>query len=265
MGKKLSGFSLWGDIMRYRYHIFENVGRFVLPITAGGALLVSLLDLFGFLGQLDWLSSRVPTITLLLITATIIYWLEEQKREHEKIEMAIELASSGVCAKSWNTTEKAMMYLAMRFGEAEKMVDQSAMAPSLSPATEYKAYDEALTKMLEKGIKYRHVVLFDATRWGRVRSFINNPRVQKYFVSYYDWPRKTLPSLSFVVIDGREVVMRHPYGPDQPELWVSIMHKPTAELFTRYFNNLYDHGINLEKGNPSIVNKLNIRYDKQKS
>lgn len=239
----------------------ENIGRLFLPITAIGALVVSALDLFGLLGQMDWLASRITTITLLLIAAAIIYWLDEQRQSRQATDKVLELVSSGVGAESWSTTKQAMTYLARRFSEVQRSVDQAGMAPSLSPSTEYAEYDQELTRMLKKPhVKYRHVTLLDTTRWKRVRAYVTDPDITRYFVRFYDQPSCTVPSLSFVVIDDVEVVMRHPYSPDQPELWVSIKHIPTIQLFSRYFDTLYEKGTRLEKANADIMSNLDKIY-----
>jgi hypothetical protein len=240
----------------------KNIERIALVVTIAIVFLVSVTDLLGLLDQYDWFAKRIPTITLLLLTVFVGYWISEQNKECDKLDSIEKLASlSGVGVRALENTEEALGYLAQRFIEADHAIDQIATAPSLGPPLIYRKYDEALAKVLKKNvIKYRHIVVLDVTRWKRVRTFLLNPSIQKYYVSYYDAQQGGLPGLSYAVIDNCEVVVRYPYTPEQSELWLSIKHPDIVRLFVDYAQSLLSQGTRLEAGNTSQIEEFDRRY-----
>lgn len=56
---------------------------------AGLSAAVSLLDLFGFLTQFPWLSNRIPTITLLLVSLVVVKLVIDQSRFFPLIESSL--------------------------------------------------------------------------------------------------------------------------------------------------------------------------------
>ena len=240
----------------------KNYERIVLVITIVIVFLVTMADLLGLLDQYDWFAKRIPTITLLLLTVAIGYWISEQKKERDQLDSIEKLASlSGVGVRALETTEEAMDYLAQRFTEAQHTIDQVATAPSLAPAIAYGRYDQTLAKVLRKNtIKYRHIVALDATRWKRVKSFLLNPNIRKYYAAYYDFQQGGIPGLSYAVIDDSEIVMRYPYTPEQSELWLAIKHPEVVRLFVAYAQSLWSQGIRLEASNTTEIDNFDKRF-----
>jgi hypothetical protein len=168
----------------------------VLVATVVVLVFLSVADLLDLTDRTPWISERIPTITLLLLSLFAGYWLVEQNREKELMRRIEELTSQrSIDAKIIRTTESAMGYLAQRFSEAQISVDQAAISPSL-PLRSYIKYDQFLLKVLKKNnVKYRHVVLLDKVRWGRARSFLLNQDINKYFIRYYESSDKSLPGM----------------------------------------------------------------------
>lgn len=184
----------------------------------------------------------------------------EQEQQLNEIQKALSVLSENVTVI--DTTEKAMDYLAQRFCEAHYTIKQGALAPSL-PEKSYVNYDKALDEILttKKNIKYLHVVNLDKTRWERVSKKISDPKIHNYYVKYYDLPDIKLPFLSYAVLDDKEIVMRYPYRPQQPEIWLSIKHREVVRLFVAYFQNLWEQANPLEKDDIALIQKFNEMYD----
>lgn len=240
----------------------KNFERITLTAVIIILILVSVADLLGLTDHFNWLSDRIPAMTLLLITLVAGFWISEQRNERDQLNRIEKLASlSGVGIRTFESTKEAMGYLARRFTETQNSIDQVATAPSLAPSYAYSEYDQVLKKVLNKNVvKYRHIVVIDATRWNRVKAFLLDPNIQRYYVSYYERQQGGVPGFSYAIIDESEIVMRYPYSPDQPELWLSTRHPEIVRLFVAYSRSLWSQGTRLEAANISQIEAFDHQY-----
>lgn len=240
----------------------ENIERAILYTLLVVVILVTVADFLDLPDQYSWISDRVPTFTLLLVTAVTVYWITEQQKERKQLDRVEELAAlSGVGIRTFESTDEAMGYLARRYLEAKSSIDQVATAPSLTPAKAYEDYDQTLNQVLAKNtLKYRHIVALDATRWNRVKAFLLNANIQKYYVTYYERQQGGIPGFSYAIVDESEIVMRYPYSPEQSELWLSTKHPEVVRLFLAYSRNLWERGTRLEPKDSSLIDRLDSQY-----
>lgn len=239
----------------------ENIERYVLAFVLGLFVLLSMVDIFDVF-SLPWFEERILSFILFLLSALIGSWLiEHGKMQNQLARIEKLVAQSAVHPEVIQTTERAMDYLSQRFTEAKRCVDQAAVAPSLGSNNAYHKYDQRLSRVLKKNVvTYRHVTLVDPVRWKRIRAFLEDQRIQKYYVRYYELDDSNIPGLSYAIIDEEEVVMRYPYEPGQPALWLSIKQPDVVRLFVRHFRNMWNQGSRLDKNSSEDIEQLDSRY-----
>jgi|GEM_PF-2794754 len=260
----------------------DKIEKLVLGLTALASLGVALLDLFGALDNVSWLSERIPTISLLVISTITIYMIlerEEEKQDLKNIEQKINdnadkllKALSGVDVTVMKTTEEGFNYLAKRYSDPQTThIHQAATAPSTNLRNSAdKRYRQAITRMLKHGkVRYTYVAVFDESRWSRTKEILMGGDSHNFYVNYYSLDyNSTVPPLSFVIIDSDEVIVRYPYAPGETEMFVSIKHADAVGLFYRYFTVLLNGSTTLDKTQiekeiEKIEKKLNFHVTKQ--
>lgn len=241
----------------------ESIG-FIATVLVSGV--ISILDLLGILDTVPVLKGRMPAITLLVIAVVAGYLISERFGRLERIERSIDdnadriLASlSGVEARLLSTAEEAFEYMAEHIAKAEQSIDHAALAAPIPRRGSYTGkWEAAIARVLKKNkALYRYIALFaDEARLQRVKQHLTDPNVQKYYVRYYDSLPCALPTLSFIVIDNREVIMHYPYEPGQPETFLAIAHPDVVRLFSAYYRNLWAHARPFSIENISQVEDL---------
>jgi hypothetical protein len=244
----------------------QKVERIALVTTIAVSVLVSILDLLGVLDTIPWLAGRTSAITLLVVALVAGYIASERFGKLERIERSVISSTerilsslSGVEARLFPTTEESFEHLAKSIVEAEHKIDHAALAPPVSRRQPYaRKWEQAIARVLKANkVMYRYVTTLstDTTRWGRVNRHLSNLDIQKYYVRYYDASARTIPVLSFVLIDDREVIMRYPYEPGQSETSLSIRHPDVAELFAAYYRSIWGQAKPLNRDNIQEIMK----------
>lgn len=243
----------------------EKVERIIVIITITVGISISILDLIGILGSITWMTGRTPAITLLVLAIMAAYMVSERVSKLNRIESLIlentnkTLASlSGVEVKVMKTSEEAFEYLTDCIKRAELKVDHLSLAPGLlrsSPAS--KKWDQTIGKILKGNrITYRYIRnLRDKAVWERVKRYLNDPEIHKYFVSFFDLSEISPPVLNFVIFDDREMLLRTEYEFGQTEIAITIKHSEIVRLFSVYFENTWKKSIPLNKKDIEKIEK----------
>jgi len=170
----------------------KNLERVILFTTVAILIIVSIADILGALDEVEWLSSRIPTIVLLFLSMWVGYWFSQKQNENERAIRLEQIVSQSIGEiHVLKTTEEAFDYLAKRYEKAQHSIDQAAIAPSISTSKAYSQYDQALRRILKNNqVKYRHVTFLDSIRWKRIRIFLLDEKIEKYFARCYNYTVK---------------------------------------------------------------------------
>ena len=240
----------------------NNLEKVILYSLVAVLIIVAVADILGALDEVTWISNRIPTIVLLFLSMWIGFWFSQKQNENERAMRLEKLVSQSIGEiHVLKTTEEAFDYLAKQYEKAQLSIDQAAIAPSISTSKAYSRYDQVLKRILKNNqVKYRHVTFLDSIRWKRLRVFLQDEKIEKYFARCYDLPEESLPGLSFSIIDDEEIVMRYPYDPGQSEIWLSIKHPEVVRLFSAYYRNLWANGIALDKSDNTLIDGFDKKY-----
>lgn len=179
------------------------------------------------------------------------------------------LSLTDVKAKFLPTVEMAFDYMALRILKAKLRIDHAALAPEIkrmgSSATNW---EDAISEILNANhITYRYVALLtDIARRKRVKQYLLDDRIEHYFVKFYQTTRRSIPALSFLIVDDLEVIMHYPYEPGQPETFVAINDRSIASLFVAYYNKIWLEANELNRDNMKLVlSKFSSRKRSERS
>ncbi len=237
-------------------YLIERTTLILAALTALFSVFVTLLDFTGFLSQ--ELSDRIPNFALLLLALTASYLIAKDigvRKQLDRIERLAPL--SGLHARLFLTSEEAFEYIARRFALAERRIQQIAFAPSVSPYSAYKRYDQALVRVLKANkVDYRYIALFDKYRWERIKPYVQNSDITRFYVRYFEAPISEFPGLSFIVMDDVEVIIRYPYEAGGAVSFMAITHPEVVGLFSAYFKRLWEKANILDKGDAQKINSI---------
>lgn len=166
----------------------------------------------------------------------------------------------GVEAKLLPKEEVAFEYMAESVLRAESRIDHAALAPPIQRIqAPSRKWEDSIEKVLKSNkVTYCYVALLtDRARRKRVEQHLSNPQIEHYFVKYYNPSESVVPTLSFILIDEREVVMHYPFEPGQDETFLAIRHPDIAKLFIAYYRTLWNQAIPLDYRNlKDVMNSL---------
>jgi len=245
----------------------QGLGRVIeliaVCIAALTSIAVSIADMVGALERAPWLSDRIPQITLLLVAIFILY-LTARPVDPERLSKAVikhlrdELdALQGTSTLTFEQPEDLYYYVADKVRNAGHSVDDitwGSRSAFRTPA-EKQAYDTYLNAMQEACRKptmiYREVSsLSDSHYYKRAKQLIDQGGLS-YNLGYYDTGKVRIPLVSYMVVDGREVIgwfYRDPVGHAQTrEVYVSISQPILVRLFQDYFQSIWDGSIKVKE------------------
>lgn len=254
----------------------DKIERIALLATVVVSALVAVLHLLGLLESIPWLTDRVPTITLLVLAILAGYLISQRVGEHEELGGIKDLISesakitvaslSGVEAGTKLSTEEGREYAAKCYATTKRSVDAAFLSPSVPPSSSDKIVDHALAKLLKANkVNFRSITVFDKRRWERTKSYLTDPGIQKYYVRYYDLSIIKLPLMSFLIFDNREIILRYPYEPGEPAIYVSIKHAEIVQLFAAYYRSMWKEAIPLSRDDRQKIEEMDRRFSKQTS
>lgn len=227
----------------------ERVESIALLATVVASVLVALLDLFGLVESIPWLTNRIPTMTLLILAILAGYLISERSGEREELRglktlisenTKVTIASlSGVEASTKLSAEEAYEYIVKTYETAQRSIDAGILAPSLSRGLPRQAIEEARAKILKSNkVNFRYITFLDKAQWARMKPYITDSAIQKLYFRYFE-PIRQPPLMSFLIIDNQEVYMRYPHEPGEPEIYLSVKHPEVVQLFAAYFRSMW--------------------------
>jgi hypothetical protein len=207
-----------------------------------------------------WVSSAILGLLSLLATSEIV----DKTRKLNRIEECLNLGFQNVLNKkdgevivwSWTETDEYLRYLQKRLRQAKSSYDHAAISPPLPRQfNEMSAYESELEKIfLANTIRYRYVaILTDPTRVTRIRKYLLNKKVKKYFVGYLDFDPEKMPMPSFSIIDEEELLLYFPPAYGELESWVSIKDTELAKIYLSYFRRLWEQSTKITNANLNVL------------
>jgi hypothetical protein len=230
-------------------------------LIAIASIVISLLDLFGLVDNIPWLSGRLTTITL-LITGSVAGYLAIEHNEVattlEKIELDMKdgfehviVSLEGAEVVPIKAPREYYEYMRKRITEAQFSVDDltwGLISPSRRTEIEERAFQHyvksiSATCHQKKQLRYREIMTFPHIhRIERAENMLNE-RLVNYSLRHYDLPHERMPPLiQFMVIDSKEVLFgihRGVYLPAEGEFFFAVKHPIIVRYFEDYFNAIW--------------------------
>ncbi len=255
--------------------LFTKVGLIIVGFVAAA---VSIADLFGILTNLPWLTERIPEVTLLLIGILLTFVVFQEKDYSQKINSKIEESTNRIIKATKNlqmvyilpfeTVGKLYNYVAEKLNSASKSIDDITWGSRKGYRTEaeekaYNNYLEAIEAVCKKGtVKYREISsLTDEHYFWRSMNLIEKG-YYSYHAGYYDISENTVPLMSYIIIDSKEVVLgfyRVPTLPSEGEIYLSVSQPMLVNLFKDYFETLWVGSVKIKEAktiNCDILNQI---------
>jgi hypothetical protein len=209
-----------------------KVEEIVFVVAAGFSALVSLLDFSGILGSIPWLSERVPTLTLLLLSILTGYLVIERRSRLEELESLPRSGTENILreivqgkaeifnlisdgnALLFNNPEETYTYFIERLSKAQYSIDVTHFGgrPYRKGQDNYfgrASYYELLSRIVKEGkVKVRRIQLIrdlDGLEW--VREVLDEFAQHRFYLGCYVGNASDIPLLSLIVIDGEEVCL----------------------------------------------------------
>lgn len=209
-----------------------KVEEIVFVVAAGFSALVSLLDFSGILGAIPWLSERVPTLTLLLLSILTGYLVIERRSRFEKLE-SLTLSETEKILREivqgkaeifnlirdsntllFNNPEETYTYFLERLSKARHSIDVTHFGgrPFRKGQADHfgrNSYYELLSRIIKEGkLKVRRIQLvrdLDGLEW--VREVLDEFAQNRFYLGCYVGNASDIPLLSLMIIDGEEVCL----------------------------------------------------------
>jgi len=238
----------------------------LLAITAIVSGLVSLLDMFGLLDSVTWLSGRIPSLTLLMSGIIATYLVLERKNQlnelqkenregFESIESLLESSRvsiidslNGVDVQHFTSGNELMQYINKRLGQAKKQIDDLSWSSAISLSSGLNTTQELNREFAEKTstisqkIAYREVFVFN--RPGRKEKLQTRLAENRAGYSCAFYEKVEVPVLQFMIIDKEEVLLLT----DEFETKFSVRQPQIVKLFIEYYEAIWKQAKPIKMG-----------------
>jgi hypothetical protein len=232
----------------------------LLILTVLISSLVSLLDLFGLLDGIPWLSERIPTMLTLGLLAG--YILLERRTELQEISQKIHSLSentqtsaqhiiqslNGVEVQSFQDMQSCLQYVNRKLRTAKLQVDDLSWTPlhswrgDLQPVVAENLQYEERVKSIAGKIPYREVFIFNKPHRENQLFQRLKENVPGYSCAYYP-DIVSAPLLQFMIVDQEEViVLTGSYS------YISFNHPTLVQLFVEYYEDIWRSAVKLKYG-----------------
>ena len=244
---------------------------------------ISVADMLGALDRVSFLKDRIPQITLLLLGAFVAYLVFREAFDVREIGTKFKefqnavidqiKVSHGVQTLSFNKVEDLYRYVAGKLNNATERVEDITWGSRTAFRTPmqqeaYKAYLSAMEKACSSlSLEYREISsLSDSHYYGRSRNLIDK-KYQAYNLGYYDIANVSVPLVSYIIVDSREVLgwfYRDPGSASyDKEVYIAITDPHIVRLFKDYFQTLWERSAKLKDGsyvNWELLNKIGEKF-----
>jgi len=261
----------------------QKAERVALTVVALLSIGISVADMSGVLDQVSFLKDRIPQITLLLLGAFVAYLAfrealdaREIGTNFKKLQNAVIdqiKLSHGIQTLSFNKVEDLYMYVADALNNATERIEDITWGSRVAFRTQvqqkaYETYLSAMEKACSKpSLEYREISSLSGSHYYEKARRLIDKKYQSYNLGYYDITNVSVPLVSYVIVDSREVLgwfYRDPGSPSQDkEVYIAITDPHIVRLFKDYFQTLWERSIKLKDGsyvNWELLNKIGEQF-----
>lgn len=266
--------------MEYLTHNYDYIA---LLAVAGIAIIISILDLLGLLEHFEWFTRKTPRLTLLLLSALAAFIVYQDKNKINKLSDQIQSAEEniitqmgqvqGVQVLRFKNITEVYNYIAGKISSAEETVDDITWGSR----KEYRTQDEKIAyqnylNVMAQSCQKQQITYREISSLANEHYFKRAENLLKYYnyrLGYHDISHFTVPLMSFIIIDSKEVMMgfyRVPTLSPEGEVYLSIKNPVILSLYRDYFETLWASSIKLKEGDEidtsaigSIKARLNIK------
>lgn len=256
-----------------------DVSAILLVLVGAITILTQLADLFGPI-RVQWWRRRLLRIGMLLLGLLTTFVglripeyskdIEGRVSEMESVLTSLIRESRGVQVQRFETTADVYAYVAHKVRSAEKSVDDITWGMRTEHRTEaeeaaYRDYLDAMDAACQKSVlAYREVAaLADTHYYGRAARLVEKGYLN-YSLGYYDISSPGLPPpLSYVIVDGRELIMGFYRDPEAlaGEVYLAITDPTVVALFSDYYEVLWSKAHKLKAGHRVDAEKMSAILD----
>jgi hypothetical protein len=249
--------------------LVKRLQTIIAATVAIVAVIISVLDLTGAFDSVSWLKSRVPVLTLLVVSAVAAYLISEQfaasRTQADVLSSVMQKVESvsGLEVTVFNGRAEFWRYAARRIRDCKETIDDFTWGPA--PASAMSAEDVAAYKVYRQAIQsvstgrgehknkiFREIMSFpDGKRIPRARVLMD-PKYPNYHLRYYDYDHSGSPSLlQYYVFDKTEVVIssRWPSSASLNNCFMSFKSPALGVAMSHYFEVAWSQAIVLKDTN----------------
>jgi hypothetical protein len=233
----------------------QKIENISLLIIVAVATIIGLLHMFGFIDHIIWMSNKISSYILVLLGLLSTYLiisnisiknsLDSFDRRLIDTKEQLLVSLKGVESQVYYNPEEAFSHLSNVIINSKHSIDQVAIAPTPQLQEEVlQDYINSLNKVLyENKVKYRYVSEDSyGPRWQRLTGFTKDKNIQKFYLRFFSSNSKikTIPILNFFIFDNKEIFMRYPHEPGQPEIYLLVKQQDVVEIFRAYYDRIWE-------------------------
>lgn len=224
---------------------WEKTETYILIATLllGGA--ISILDFTGLLENVTWLNSKIPSLTLLLVSLIATSLLVGTIGYRYLLKTLIPYGA----IRSFDSDKESFEYMLRRIQEAKFSVtditwENPYRATIVFDESDQERYFQAIEEV-SKRVKYREIIMICGKKSRADKVVRLTSKAGKYYELsiYKDLPADSPPRTSFWIIDNEEVFLGK----------LSIRHAEVVDYFRQHYDDLWKNAIPIKMAD--TVNK----------
>lgn len=240
----------------------DRLDLYVLWITAGFSVLISVLDFLGLLDEVPWLAQRIPTL-MLLVGGIIVGYLAWERRKqfdalHHEVDEGIEriLSAVGGEVKIHRGRQQFLAYITECIASASDRIDATSLSPGRTrlhgqqPDDEIvSAYESAIEKAVrERAVRLRRVrVVSTLERFEPIEQELTKFAGLPLFSAVYLRPGSQMPVFNIMIVDDQVVIGGINKSQSHEVMSITTKHPLLREIVIDYFNELWSKSISLNE------------------
>ena len=224
----------------------EKAEKYILVVTVLIGGIVALLDFLGVLDNIDWLSERIPALTLLLVSLIATSLLVSTSSLRLYFD---KLLPNGSIRHFENDRESFEYILRLIQGAKKSVSDVTWESPYRTTVVFDDQDKERYLRVIEdvsQRAKYREIIMFcgSQSRFEKATRLLQKAGKYYELAIYNDLPDHAPPRKGVIIVDDEEVYLGK----------VSIRHPQLVDYFCKQFDDYWAHASLVKVGDKLDVN-----------